>query len=187
MRSTWDLFYSHLMKDEGTKYEDDPDDSGGPTKCGVTIADVARWNEVHLPARGEGDWDILVAKVKALTPESAAPIYKRYYWDEVLADELPAGVDYCVVDYGVNSGVGRSKPTLEDLTGATPYDAAIKALDQLVIADVINAYQNTRRDYLISISEPGHKNHKFRDGWLARVERVRNIALALDKQAGGVV
>lgn len=186
VKSTWDLFYSHLMEDEGTKYEDDPDDSGGPTKCGVTIADIARWNNCDLPARGEGNWDHLVSLVKELTPGSAAPIYKCYYWDEVNADKLPAGIDYCVADYGVNSGTGRSKPLLEKLTGAGTYDDAIKALGDLVLSDVIEAYQNERRDYLISISEPGHKNAKFRKGWLTRVERVRTIALDLDKTAGAV-
>ena len=38
-------------------------------------------------------------------------IYRKY-WDAQRCDELPAGVDYAVFDYGVNSGIGRSGKVL---------------------------------------------------------------------------
>jgi lysozyme family protein len=40
--------------------------------------------------------------------EEAKEIYRTTYWDALRCDELPAGVDYPVFEYGVNSGIGSS-------------------------------------------------------------------------------
>ncbi len=192
MQSNWDLFFSRVLKDEGTTYEDDPSDSGGPTKCGITIADVARWHGLKIAydkkgkhIRGAADWDKCVQLVKALDPAKASEIYKKFYWDEVRADDLPHGVDYMVTDYAVNSGPGRAVPTLGALVGCR----GGKVTDDMIQAvrkfgsyeDLIHAYQDARRAYLTVISEPPTyaKNVKYRKGWLAREARVRKIALDL--------
>ena len=47
--------------------------------------------------------------MKDLEFEDVAPIYKKSYWDRVKQDdELPAGLDLCVFDFGVNAGTGRN-------------------------------------------------------------------------------
>lgn len=192
MKDDYALFFKRVLEDEGTGYEDVPGDSGGPTCCGITIADVARWNNVRCPKRGAPGWDELVAKVRALTPATAAPIYKAYYWDAVRADELPSGIDYCTVDYGVNSGPHRSVPTLGHLVGISGdavTDQMLNAVDTYPGGQpkLINTYQDTRRDFLIHISDPNNPdyahNAKFRNGWLTRVERVRRVALSLAGKA----
>lgn len=181
----FDLFYKEVLESEGLFYEDVPGDNGGPTKCGITIADVARWNGVRCPKRGGAGWDELVDKVRALTPASSRDIYKKFYWDSVRADELPAGLDYCVVDYAVNSGTGRAIPTLGKLLGMsgvkTITDEVLEAVAKEDIKDLINRYQDERRRFLEKISNnPGQA--KFRKGWLAREARVRKTSLALAAQ-----
>ena len=42
----------------------------------------------------------------------AKAIYRAKYWAAQRCDELPAGVDYAVFDYGVNCGIGRSGKVL---------------------------------------------------------------------------
>ena len=51
--------------------------------------------------------------------DEAKRIYRAKYWDAQRCDELPAGVDYAVFDYGVNSGIGRSKKVLQRVVGVT--------------------------------------------------------------------
>lgn len=182
MANNFDLFFKQVLKEEGTVYEDVEGDNGGPTKCGVTIADVARWNNVRCPKRDAAGWDDLVAKVKALTPETARPIYKKFYWDSVRADDLPAGLDMAVVDYAVNSGVGRAVPTLARLVSVPKAkavtDEVLAAVAKQDIQDLINRYQDARRAFLEEIAEIPH-NAKFRKGWLQRETRVRKLALSL--------
>lgn len=182
MANNFDLFFKQVLEDEGTRYEDVPGDNGGPTKCGITIADVARWNNKRLPKRGASGWDELVALVRALTPETSCPIYKKFYWDSVRGDDLPAGLDICVVDYAVNSGTGRAIPTLGKLLGMTGVkavtDEVLAAVAKEDIDDLINRYQDERKRFLEKISQnPGQG--KFRKGWLSREARVRKMSLAL--------
>ncbi|WP_316859925.1 glycosyl hydrolase 108 family protein [uncultured Cohaesibacter sp.] len=53
-----------------------------------------------------------------LSRDQAEFILKRKYWDAVKADNLPAGIDYCVADYSVNSGTRRAAKTLQKVVGA---------------------------------------------------------------------
>jgi len=189
MQDNFPLFFQRVIQDEGDGFEDVPGDNGGPTCCGITIADVARYNGVRCPTRGAPGWSDLVAKVRALTPATAAPIYKKYYWDEVNADRLPPGIDYATADYAVNSGTGRAIPELGRCCG----ELGISVTDRMVAAATaanweteINRMQDDRRAFLLTISEPGTKyahNTKFRHGWLDRVERVRQTSLSMAKAA----
>lgn len=187
MQETYPLFYRRVLEDEGLTYTDDPDDRGGPTKCGITIADVARWYGVALPRRDGPGWADLVAKVKALTPELAGRIYKAFYWDTCNADDVPAGLDYALVDYAVNSGVGRAIPVLRRLVGAKPATkidsdalAAIRATDVVVI---INQLQDERAAFLAWLADNKAGQAKYRRGWLNRVARVRAVSVNLAQTA----
>jgi lysozyme family protein len=57
------------------------------------------------------------ADVRAMKVAEAKTIYRAKYWDAMRCDELPAGVDYCVFDYAVNSGVGRAPKVLQRCLG----------------------------------------------------------------------
>lgn len=186
MQDNFAFFFKRVLEDEGTGYEDVPGDNGGPTKCGITIADVARFNGVRLPHRGAPGWDALVAKVRELDPAKAGIIYKKFYWDAVRADGLPSGLDYSVVDYAVNSGTGRAVPVLRHIVGVPGSlvvdDPLLDAIRKGDLRDFINRYQDERRAFLEHIAQIPH-NAKFRTGWLNREARVRKIALNLASAA----
>ena len=152
MANNFDKFYTRVLADEGTQYEDVAGDSGGPTKCGLTIADVASWNNTKLPKRGAKGWAELVEKVRALDKDSAGEIYKSFYWDAVRGDDLPSGLDYAVVDYAVNSGTGRAVPVLGRLVGvpgSTVSDEMIEAVRRYgSLTDLIEHYHDERRSFL---------------------------------------
>ncbi len=121
--------------------------------------------------------------VKALDQAKAGLVYKKYYWDAVRADDLPGGIDYCTVDYAVNSGVGRAIPTLRHVVGAPGPasrvdDVLVDAVCKGSASEIIDKFQDERRAYLVHIAEYP-KNQKFRKGWLDREARVRRVSISL--------
>lgn len=90
---TFDQAFHLLLGHEGA-YSNHPNDPGGETMWGVTIA-VARAYGYTGPMR-------------ELPVDTAKAIYRRDYWDAVRADELPAALRYPLFDAAVNSGVGQA-------------------------------------------------------------------------------
>jgi Glycosyl hydrolase 108 len=103
---TYDEALRRLLAHEGG-YTNHPSDPGGPTNFGITIYDYRKYVKPNATA----------ADVRAMTVGEAKAIYRKRYWDAQRCDELPAGVDYSVFDYGVNSGIGRSGKVLRRVVG----------------------------------------------------------------------
>ena len=59
-----------------------------------------------------------MGEMKALTPEDVKPVYKKLYADKVRFDDLPAGLDWAVLDWAVNSGTGRAAKALQKILNA---------------------------------------------------------------------
>lgn len=151
-------------------YSNDAGDPGGPTKYGITIFDVRMYVKKGATA----------ADVKALTLDQAETIYKSKYWDAVKGDALPAGVDYAIFDYGVNSGISRAGKVLERLVGA-PVDTGVigpLTLDKTSRVDpvwLVNAICDERLKFLKGL----HTWSIFGKGWNTRVAEVRRDALKM--------
>lgn len=167
--STYDAALARLLAHEGG-YSNHPSDPGGPTNFGITIIDYRKY--VKPGARA--------ADVKAMKVEEAKRIYRAKYWDSQRCDELPAGVDYAVFDYGVNSGIGRSGKVLRrvlelpDTTSAVN-DAVIAAARKADAKAIVNAICDERLRFLRSLKTW----RVFGKGWGRRVAEVRAAALAL--------
>src|SRR6266704_3490079 len=102
MRQNFNDCLNRLLKDEGG-YTNDPRDPGGPTNFGITLIDYRK----YIRTSGSAE------DVRKMNIEDAKKIYRSKYWDALKCDTLPSGVDYTVFDYGVNSGIGRSKRVLD--------------------------------------------------------------------------
>lgn len=74
-------------------WSDNPDDHGGPTNCGLTLADLARWDS-HASA----------ADLRALSGDERDAIYRALYWQPMRGWALWPGLDLMVYDHGVNRG-----------------------------------------------------------------------------------
>ena len=160
----------HVLKHEGG-FVDHPKDPGGMTNLGVTRAVFEEWI-------GRESSEI---EMRALTPAAVAPIYKKNYWDRVKADELPAGLNYCIFDAAVNSGTGRAAKWLQEAVGAVP-DGAIGPNTLAKVnahdADVlVNAVCDIRMNFLKSLKT----FDTFGRGWTSRVDGVRQAALDSSK------
>ncbi len=79
MKENWEKAISFVLKWEGG-YSNDPYDSGGETKYGIS-------------KRSYPNLDI-----KNLTLEQAKEIYKRNYWDKIDGDNLPYPRDIIMMD-----------------------------------------------------------------------------------------
>src|SRR3977135_128917 len=100
--SSYDEALKRLLAHEGG-YSNHPSDPGGPTRWGITICDYRKY--VNPRATAED--------IRTMPLASAKRLYRERYWNAMRCDELPAGIDYCVFDYAVNSGTGRAPKVLQ--------------------------------------------------------------------------
>jgi hypothetical protein len=112
--STYEEALRRLLAHEGG-YSNHPSDPGGPTNFGITIRDYRK----YINSAGTA------ANVRRLTVGQAKAIYKAKYWDAMRCGALPAGVDYAVFDYGVNSGIGRAPKVLKRVIGLDAADSSM--------------------------------------------------------------
>ena len=168
MQNNWIKCLETILHHEGG-YVNHPKDPGGETNLGVT-------KRVYEDFGGTKD-------MKDLTREDVEPIYKKNYWDRVKGDDLPAGLDLCVFDFGVNAGTGRAAKYLQTMIG-TVADGGIgpntlKKLGEYVeehgVEDTIKNYQSDRQKYYESLST----FDTFGKGWTRRVDETTELALEM--------
>ena len=166
----WIKCLETILDHEGG-YVNHPKDPGGETNLGVT-------KRVYEDFGGTKD-------MKDLTREDVEPIYKKNYWDRVKGDQLPAGLDLCVFDFGVNAGTGRAAKYLQTLIG-TVADGGIgpntlKTLDSYIqkngVENTIKSYQADRQKFYESLDTFA----TFGKGWTRRVDETTEMALAMTK------
>ncbi len=177
MKHRFDEALPLVLAHEGG-YVNHPRDPGGPTNLGVTLATARRFG---IDVDGDGDTD--VADVKKLARAHAAVVYRRGYWDAVRGDELPAGVDYAVFDYAVNSGPARAAKDLQRVLGVE-VDGMIGpvTLDAAHDADpatLVNDLCDRRLAFVQGLSTWS----TFGRGWGRRIEGVREHAVAVAARA----
>ncbi len=176
-KATYDAALVRLLVHEGG-YTNHPSDPGGPTNFGITIGDYRKYVKPGASA----------ADVKAMKVEEAKRIYRSKYWDAQRCDELPAGVDYAVFDYGVNSGIGRSGKVLRrclkrsDKTSKVD-DGVIAAAAGADVKTLVNAICDERLRFLQGL----RTWPVFGKGWGRRVAEVRAFGLQLAAGAAAQV
>jgi lysozyme family protein len=166
---------TRVLKHEGG-YTNHPKDPGGPTNWGITIHDARKYWKPGATA----------ADVKAMPLSVAKSIYKARYWDAQKSDALEGGVDYCMFDYGVNSGIGRSGKVLRRLLGM-PDNTSIVTPEVVAAANKKDAAQlaaamcDERMRFLQSLKT----FPTFGPGWTRRVKEVKSVSTAMARVAVG--
>ncbi len=117
--------------------------------------------------------------IRNLTWPQAVEIYRRDYWTPAGCDMLPDGVDWCVLDAAVNSGVHASIQWLQTAVGTTA-DGVIGPQTKQAIANAapvvtIGKICDARLAFLQRLGTWP----EFGAGWTARVSRVRGDALRM--------
>ena len=168
MNRNWDKSFDMVIIHEGG-YVDNPKDPGGATNWGCT---KAVWEKYV-------GHEVTKDDIKALTKEDVKPLYKRNYWDALHGDAIPSGLDYCLFDAAINSGVGRSSKWIQEIVGV-PADGAIgnntvAAISQINPVTAINEFCDKRQAFLESLKTFA----TFGKGWTQRVKDVRAKALEM--------
>jgi lysozyme family protein len=166
--SSYDEALARLLVHEGG-YTNHPADPGGPTNFGITLADArAYWKR-----------DASAADVRAMPLAVAKDIYRARYWDALACDALPAGVDYAVFDYGVNSGIGRAARVLQRILDVAPDGrigaSTIGAARSRDASSLVDAICDERLAFLQGL----RTWPVFGNGWGRRVREVRAAARAM--------
>jgi lysozyme family protein len=112
--------------------------------------------------------------------EDVFSIYKDDYWDRVRGDELPSGVDLCVFDWAVNSGVSQASKALQrvlgvlddGIIGSRTVAAACRQENQAVVVEAIS---QKREDFYRSLGT----FDTFGRGWLRRNDETLEKALQM--------
>jgi lysozyme family protein len=167
--STYDEALRRLLAHEGG-YTNHPSDPGGPTNFGITIYDYRKYVKPNATA----------ADVRTMTVGEAKAIYRKRYWDAQRCDELPAGVDYSLFDYGVNSGIGRSGKVLRRVVGLPDTthvvtDGVLHAVAKRDPKALITAINDERLAFLKRLKTWP----VFGKGWGARVVEVKSVSLRM--------
>lgn len=170
MNTNFNLSLNFLLKSEGG-FVNDPRDSGGMTNLGVTKQVWQEWV----------GHDVSEKEMLSLSLLMVSPLYKRKYWDACKADDLIAGLDYCVFDTAVNAGVGRAIKLLQSSVGAVP-DGAIGNETYTLIKKaetdpkrIIELFCAKRLEFMATLkSFP-----VFGKGWSNRIADVKKNALGM--------
>lgn len=173
MKENFDSALEAVLHHEGG-YVNHPSDPGGMTNLGVTKRVWEEW--VKRP--------VDEAEMRSLTPEMVAPLYKQRYWDRVRGDDLPAGVDYCVFDCGINSGPGRAVKFLQQVVGADDDGVigpgTLKAVAAMPADEIVSKYQAKRLEFLQALPTWD----TFGKGWGRRVTEVASAAGKMTEGSG---
>lgn len=178
MQTDFPQSLARILVYEGGKV-DDPRDPGGRTNKGVTQATYNAWlGQQKRPA----------ADVYNITDADVQAIYKAEYWDRVGADSLPAGVDFCTFDGGVNSGPGRGVIWLQQALGDAYKDTPDGVMGPNTLQAVTDFGDMTALIQAICSHRLGTLEKlptwgTFGKGWSARVANVQKTACAMVSSA----
>lgn len=168
MRESFDAALSLVLKHEGG-YVDHPKDPGGATNKGITLAAYKSW--LGRPVTKQ--------ELRAIPDSTVAAIYRSRYWNAVKGDDLPAGVDYAVFDFGVNSGPARAVKMLQGIVGTTQDGKVgpktLEAINRHGATKAISDLCRARLAWLKTLSTWS----TFGRGWERRVVAVEKDALAM--------
>lgn len=164
--------YSPFLSSWEGGYTNNPNDNGGATYRGVTIA---TWT-AYCKRKG------ISAPLKKMSQAQWVEIMKAGYWDAVHASDLRSqSVANQVADFAVNAGVSRAAVTLQQAINSANHNTALKVdgavgPKTIAAANALNAstlywtYRELRTNFYKSLAAKSAKQATFLKGWLRRVQ-----------------
>ena len=166
--ASFDLFLPLLLRFEGG-YVDDPDDPGGETNKGVTMAVFRDCSHGLLGIRPTSE------TLKSLTDAQAGILYKARYWDLLHGDAIHLqDLANIACDFYVNAGTHATtllQEALNSVGGSLVVDgkigpATLQFLNGVDATAVYRRYKQGRIQYYHGL---GQRYPRFLQGWLNRV------------------
>lgn len=155
-------------------FVNDPDDPGGATNMGITIATLSRWR----------DRPVSVSDVRNLSRDEADRIFHAWYWTPLRCEELPPSIALMTYNAGVNSGPSRAARFLQEALNIQGHRLVVdgkigrKTLAASSVADerlCVESYADIYERFYRGLST----FRKFGRGWLNRLSDIENAALGI--------
>jgi lysozyme family protein len=154
-------------------WSDNPLDPGGATMKGITLPVYRSFVGV----------DATKDDLRKITDIEVESIYLQSYWNRIGGNYLPSGLDICVFDFAVNSGVKTAVSALQKIVGSKPDGVmgtnTMKALFNTTNAQgslpLITQYNDARLEFLKSLNT----FVTFGKGWSIRVKDLQAFAKTL--------
>ena len=148
-------------------FSNDPDDAGGATMCGITIATYKRY------CKTKGKPEPTVAQLKAITLTEWLDILRTFYWGKMKADDIRnQSIANLCVDNVWGSGSGYIKQ-IQIVAGVTPDGIVgpktLAAINNANQRDLFNRLVEKRRIFYMNICLSKNSNKKFLKGWMNRL------------------
>lgn len=163
----FDACLAFTLKEEGG-FVDNPEDPGGATNAGITLAVLREYLR----------WDCPVDTLKYIDSVLVRSVYQNLFWGRMDCGSYPPGVDLMVWDFGVTAGQGRSIRVLQTVVGADvdgkPGLHTVAAVKGSPVSGTIYRLADDQRAWYRSLP----KFNVFGKGWLARTQRRMETALA---------
>lgn len=159
-----------ILAEGRDKYTNDPDDSGGPTKYGVTLKTLSEFRKRKCTADD----------VKNLTESEAIQIYKVLFWDKVKGDQISSfNIAYTLFNFAVNSGVGTSVSLAQKVLGLTRDSVigskTVSAINATNDQTFLSNFLAEAKIYYQDLAARREKDKKFLKGWLNRVDHIADF------------
>ena len=155
----------------------DPDDRGGATNHGVTLATLQGLPDADGDGFRDGDidkdGDVDADDVNAQSQDSALEIYRRDFWLANHCEELPLPIALCMFDGAVNHGQGNGRRLVQRALGVEPDGAigpvTLGAANNCDVNFFLSQYLSYRAEFYCDITKSDPSQNKFLRGWLRRL------------------
>ena len=154
-----------------TGWADDPDDLGGQTMVGVTMATYEEY------CRRKGYPKPTTGRLMDLSYNDWKSILKMLYWDRWNADEIRSqSIAEIVCDFVWASGVHGIKVP-QDLVGVVPDGIVgpktLAAVNSRNPRELFDQIKIARFDFIEDICRERPANNKFKRGWMNRINDIK--------------
>jgi lysozyme family protein len=162
---------------EGWRFTDDPVDTGGATKFGITLRTLQ-----YCRRKWTGDPRLVVTKadVKALTRDEAIRCGVFAFMDEPhISDLADWRIQLIVYDYGFHSGQPRAIKALQRAVDV-PADGIIGPQTRVAVAvaDPLLATLRVlteREEFMQDLMDRKHTQRKYMFGWWRRTTKLQRV------------
>ncbi len=166
-------FLPQILKFEGG-FVNDPDDPGGATNKGITIATFQRHAQTVLGITPT------LENLKNITDAQAGKIYELIYWNKLLAEDInDVQVAYQYVDFYINAGSNAIKVMQRSLNnlGQNVSDDGVmgpktlEAINAVGGEQLFDEFKKNRQQYYVNLADRRPKMKKFLPGWTNRTQK----------------
>lgn len=180
MNTPFDTAFNYLIGDEGSKYTNNPKDSGGPTKWGIT-------KKTYSAFFG---YDASDEDIQTMSAMTAKRIYFSEYWKHLRGDEIQSLVlAISFLDSAVLYGVGTIALLIQrslNLCGATLKldgvigDKTLESINSIGGGDqgtrfLTNTFCGLLLEHIDAVIVANPKDEEFRRGWTLRADRLLRL------------